>query len=217
MIEYELIKKSKKGNVPCKYKKRSTKIDMNNLEYKVVNMIAQNKDYTQIAKSLVKYMRTRKRDPKPNFSLSKQTVKKWWMENSRQHNDLVNEQRNALVTHRHHQVLDKGVKIRNDVITGLKSDVKRSMKLEKTSFDVEATERGRVKIVQVQESAEKAVANQSPNLTVNQVIINPLTDFTDKIKKALKKKEEEEANTIDVEYEDVDEDTDSEEDEVEEE
>ena len=216
-MEYELDVKPR--HAVKKHRKKSTKIENNNLEMRVVDYIALNKSYPFIARKLVEHVRNRKVDPDPNFEIAGQTVKTWWMTNSSRFNEIVNEKRNALLMQRHHRYMDKGVKVREKVQKGLESDARKSDELAETSFDCEATARIREKIVKTQESGEKAIEQQTPNINITNIEINPLTPLREKMKKKLDEIEEEEANTIDVEYEDIDdeEDEESEEDEDDEE
>ena len=213
---YELDVKPK--HAIKKHKKRGSKIDEQGLDMRIVDFIALGKSYPFIARKLVEYVRNRKNDPDPNFSLAGQTVKMWWMTNSSRFNDIVNEKRSALLNQRAHRYLDKGVKVREEVQKGLESDARKAADLAETSFDCEATARIREKIVKTQESGEKAITTQTPNINITNIEINPLTALREKTKKKLEEIEEEEANTIDVEYEDIDdeeeaEDEDDEEDE----
>lgn len=206
---YELDVKPK--HAVKKHKTRGSKIDDKGLDMRIVDYIALNKSYPYIARKLVEYVRNRKVDPDPNFNLAGQTVKTWWMTNSSRYNEIVNEKRNALLNQRAHRYLDKGVKVREKVQTGLESDASKAAELAETSFDCEATARIREKIVKVQESGEESIRIQSPNIEVTQIIVNPLTPLREKMKKKLDEIEEEEANTVDVEYEDIDDEEEEEE------
>lgn len=205
---YELVDKPKQGL----RKRRTSKIEEYDLESRVINYIAESKSYPYIARKLTAYVRNRVKNPNKEFSITGQSVKMWWMKNSRKHNDIVNVKRNALVNQRYHRVLDKGMKVRTDVQKDLRDDAKAASKAAKTAYEHESASRIREKIVKVQESAEKAIENQSPNLNVTQVIVNPLSEFSKEMGKKLVEIEEKEKNAVDIEYEDVDDDDDDEED-----
>jgi hypothetical protein len=204
---YELVEKPRK--------KRATKIDMYGLENRVINYIAENRSYAYIAKKLTDYVRHRKKNPDKEFSITGQAVKVWWMENSRQHNEMVNVKRSAIIQQRHCRYLDKGIQIREEVQKGLKSDAKKASQVAETPYEHESVARIREKIVKAQESGEKAVARQSPNLNVTNVIVNPLSEFSKKMQKKLEEIEEKEKNAVDIEYEEIEEEEiDEEDDEI---
>ena len=110
-----------------------------------------------------------------------------------------------MVNQRYHRVLDRGMKVRTDVQKNLRADAKAASKAAKTPYEHESVARIREKIVDTQESAEKAIASQSPNLNVTQVFVNPLTEFSKKMQEKLSEIEEKEKNAVDVEYEEVEE------------
>lgn len=209
-MEYKLITKPK-GTL----KKRATKIDEYDLVNRVINYIAESKSYSYIAKKLTAYVQNRVKNPNPDFKITSQTVRMWWMENSRQHNEIVNIKRGALIQQRSCRYLDKGIKLREKVQEDLTSDARAASKVAKTPYEHESVARTREKIVKVQESGEKAIAKQSPNINVTNVIVNPLSEFGKGMTKKLAEMEEEEKNAVDIEYEEAEEEeTDDEDDET---
>ena len=184
-------------------KKRKTKIEEYNLANKVINYLADNKSYAYIARELIKYVRSRKVNPDPNFKINQQTVKVWWMENVSTFGEILNQKRRALAEQRHRRYLDKGVKVRENVQEQLKKDANRASDMADTPFGVEAAARIREKVVKVQESGEKAISEQTPNLNLTTITINPLQEFSEKMTKKLGELEEDENNTVDIEFEEA--------------
>lgn len=184
---------------------KERKIDKYNLVNHVLNCIAAAKNWTTIAEELTRHMKLRKENPVSDFKISAVSVKGWWLENFKKFSDIVNERRNALITDRQFKFLDKTTKIREDVQEALENDAKSARLAAESSFDYEAAARIEEKIVKVQESGEKAILKQSPNLNLTQIIVNPVTKFSEKMKKKRADFEEDEANTIEIDFEDVDE------------
>ena len=193
----------KNNNVAKVNKGRTTKIDRYNLVNKLINYLADNQSYAYIAKQLTHYVRNRKVNPDEKFSINQQTVKIWWMENVSTYGDILNQKRNALAGQRHKRYLDKGVKVRENVQDELRSDAKKALQMADSSFGVEAAARIREKVVKVQESGERAIAQQSPNLNVTTININPLNKFSEEMTKKLEELEEEENNSIDIDFEEA--------------
>jgi hypothetical protein len=193
----------KNSNKMRQNKKRETKIDKYNLVNKVINYLADNKSYAFIAKQLVQYVRTRKVNPDEKFSINQQTVKVWWMENVSTYGEILNQKRSALAEQRHRRYLDKGVKVRENVQDQLNKDAEKALQMADSSFGVEAAARIREKVVKVQESGERAIATQTPNLNLTTININPLNEFSEKMSKKLDELEEEENNTLDIEFEEA--------------
>ena len=200
--ELERLKKTHKQ--VQSYKKRATKIEMYGLENRVINMIAQNKSYEEIARRLTRYMHNRKKNPVPGFSIKPLTVQRWWMENHKDHSLVVNEMRNALIEQRHYQFLDEGIERRRKVIKELEKDADLASSVAESSFDHESVARIRVKEIDIQESGEKAISKQSPTLNLTQININPIEKFSKMVSEALEDEDDKDDDkVVDIDFEDI--------------
>jgi len=203
MTEFEVVEKKEAPIKNRSFKERITKIEQYNLVEKVIDYIAEGRSWASIARKLTEYVHNRKNNPNKDFSITGAGIKKWWMNCCKEYSVVVNEKRNAIIAHRHSRYLNRGIKVREKVQKDLENDAKQAAMSSQSAYDYEATARIREKIVKIQESGEKAIAGQSPNLNVTNITINPLNQFTEKMRKKIGELDEEEKNTVDIEYKDV--------------
>ena len=185
-------------------RKRQSKIEKYKLTSKILNMLADNRTYVQIADELVDFVRNKRKNNDLTFYINPNTIRNWWIENYQEYGGIVEQKRAAIVQKRAQEFIDKGWDLRDKIIDELEEDAKCASAVAKTSTDFESTARIREKQIRAQESGEKRVAKVQPNINLTQFNVNPIYDFKEKMKEASEKKKKEEKKVIDIDFEEID-------------